>query len=226
VPAVRVAAELMRRALARVLVQAPSGSVAPARRAVERPVAAPRAPVRRVAEPARLAEALGRRCRWPGPRRRARRWRRCGGRTRQLGRDLHRESAFADATLLGQQPHVSQRRSRRFVDAHQRRPHARARSARDPDHGQSVGSSDDRRLQQRDHDTEHDRLVGRIAVARRLALRRDRRWQPAGHGRRRQELAQNDAVCQHAGRLLRVGCVRLATRRQRGVRIPEQLAAR
>ena len=136
------------------------------------------------------------------------------------------EPAFGDAALLGQQPHVSHRRSRRHLDADQRRPDARARSARDSDHGQGVGSGDDRGLQQRDDDAQHDRLARRITGARRTDLRRHRRRQPADHRGRRQDVAQDDDVRQRAGRAVRVGRVRVAARRERRVRVAEQLAAR
>ena len=49
--------------------------------------------------------------------------------------------------------------------------------ARDPDHGQGVGSGDDRRLQQRDDARSAHRVARRIAAARRADLRRHRRRQ-------------------------------------------------
>ena len=83
----------------------------------------------------------------------------------------------------GSQLPVSHRRSRRQLDAHQPGSDAQSRSARDSDHGQGVGSGDDRRLQQRDDDAQHDRVDRRVAAARRADLRRHRRRQPAASPR-------------------------------------------
>ena len=72
-----------------------------------------------------------------GRRRRTRRWRR---RADELGRAVHHQSVLADAALLGQHARLSQRRSRRSLDADQPRSVAQSRSARDSNHGQDLGS--------------------------------------------------------------------------------------
>ena len=59
-----------------------------------------------------------------------------------------------------------------------------------------------------------------------LHLRRDRRRPAAGDRGRRQELAQGRSVPRRAAVDLRVGRVRVAARRQHGVRRAQQLAAR
>ena len=98
-----------------------------------------------------------RRGRWRRGRRRSGRRDAHRGRSHELGLPVHHQPAPAHAALLGQQLPVSLRRSRRSLDPHQPGPDAQPRRPRHPDHGQGVGSGDDRRLPQRDDDAQHDR---------------------------------------------------------------------
>ena len=100
---------------------------------------------RRSSRPAQQGGAGARRCAGCGGRRAgaaaAGRWRRRAGSERgssELGRALHHQSAQSAASLLGEPVRVSQRRSRRQLDARQPRSVAQPEVAGAADHGQGV----------------------------------------------------------------------------------------
>ena len=142
-----------------------------------------------------------------------------------LGLAAHHQPAQQPPALLRRRAAVSQRRSRRLVGHRQPRPHAAARRHEDRDHGQGLAALVGR-VQPGDDHAQHDHRDRRIAAARRAALRRHRRRAGADQRGRRQELAQGREVPGRGRILLRDRRLRVAARRQHGLRDDEQLPAR
>ena len=95
-------------------------------------------------------------------------------RSRQLGCALHHQPALAAPALLGKQLRLPQRRPRRHLDAHQPGSLTQLEPRRDSDHGQALAGRLDR-SQHVDDAAQQRRRDRRVAAARGIALRRNRR---------------------------------------------------